>query len=651
MVAPAASLAPGSISKFRRRPASPPPSRDLLRLRPHRGAVVAPAGGDARVPRRPQGLRRRRGAGDRGSVVRGPGRGDLRPRRALRLRQDDGDAPRQPHDRDDERRHPPRRGVRPRQAPCRAAPPDRLRDPADRAVPARDHRAEHRDGPAAARLEEGPRARARRPAASSSSASIPAKCAIATRRSSRAGSASASAWPGPWPPTRRSCSWTSPSARSTPSTASACRTSSCACRRELRKTIVFVTHDIDEAIKMGDRIAVMQQGGKLPQYATPADLLMHPADDFVEDFVGADRALKRLALMRVRDVDLWTARGFTWATPSRPPARPSPAPTCRSLVVDDQRRPVAWLDDDDLRGERVEPGTGSPVQVVERDDILRDALSDLLQSEASTARSSTRRARRTASSRSTSSTTSSCPRPTARPRRREVAGLRSSPSRRTGSSATGRAARTAASTTTASAPAGSSTTSTATRRRSCSTCSSPSCPSRIGFAIAFALAVLAHRRRWLVGPITQITGILYTLPSVALFFLLLPITGRGGPDGDHRADRLHAADPLPQHVGRAGRRARGRPGRGPRHGADRPPAALARRAAARAAGDHGRAADRDDHDRRPRGAGLLRRRGRPRRAAWRRTRAFKSNVVFGRRAVRAARRWARRGSCSSASGC
>ena len=71
---------------------------------------------------------------------------------------------------------------------------------------------------------------------------------------------------------------------------------------EIRKTIVFVTHDIDEAIKMGDRIAVLQVGGKLAQYAPPAELLLHPADAFVEDFVGADRALKRLALMRVRDV-------------------------------------------------------------------------------------------------------------------------------------------------------------------------------------------------------------------------------------------------------------------------------------------------------------------------------------------------------------
>ncbi len=76
---------------------------------------------------------------------------------------------------------------------------------------------------------------------------------------------------------------------------------------EIRKTILFVTHDIDEAIKMGDRIAVLREGGHLAQFATPAELLMDPADEFVEDFVGADRALKRLALMRVSEVDLWEA--------------------------------------------------------------------------------------------------------------------------------------------------------------------------------------------------------------------------------------------------------------------------------------------------------------------------------------------------------
>ena len=73
----------------------------------------------------------------------------------------------------------------------------------------------------------------------------------------------------------------------------------------LSKTIVFVTHDIDEAIKMGDRIAVMQAPGRLVQYAPPAELLANPANDYVEQFVGADRALKALSLRRVRDVDLW----------------------------------------------------------------------------------------------------------------------------------------------------------------------------------------------------------------------------------------------------------------------------------------------------------------------------------------------------------
>ena len=76
---------------------------------------------------------------------------------------------------------------------------------------------------------------------------------------------------------------------------------------EVRKTVVFVTHDIDEAIKLGDRIAVMQQGGVLAQYAPPAELLMCPANEFVADFVGSDRALKRLSLQRVGDIELLPA--------------------------------------------------------------------------------------------------------------------------------------------------------------------------------------------------------------------------------------------------------------------------------------------------------------------------------------------------------
>jgi osmoprotectant transport system ATP-binding protein len=71
---------------------------------------------------------------------------------------------------------------------------------------------------------------------------------------------------------------------------------------ELRKTTVFVTHDIDEAIKMGDRIAVLREGGTLAQYANADELLAHPADDFVADLVGADRGLKRLALRQAGEL-------------------------------------------------------------------------------------------------------------------------------------------------------------------------------------------------------------------------------------------------------------------------------------------------------------------------------------------------------------
>jgi osmoprotectant transport system ATP-binding protein len=74
--------------------------------------------------------------------------------------------------------------------------------------------------------------------------------------------------------------------------------------REVGKTVIFVTHDIDEAIKMGSRIAILAEGGVLAQYDTPEEILAHPASEFVERFVGADRGLKRLALRRAGDVEL-----------------------------------------------------------------------------------------------------------------------------------------------------------------------------------------------------------------------------------------------------------------------------------------------------------------------------------------------------------
>jgi len=77
-------------------------------------------------------------------------------------------------------------------------------------------------------------------------------------------------------------------------------------QEQLAKTIVFVTHDIDEAIKMGDLVAVMQLGGLLAQFGPPAEILGNPASDFVARFVGADRGLKRLSLTRVADLELET---------------------------------------------------------------------------------------------------------------------------------------------------------------------------------------------------------------------------------------------------------------------------------------------------------------------------------------------------------
>jgi osmoprotectant transport system ATP-binding protein len=80
-------------------------------------------------------------------------------------------------------------------------------------------------------------------------------------------------------------------------------------QERVRKTVVFVTHDIDEAIKMGDKIAILREGGRLAQYDTPAKILIDPADEFVAEFVGADRALKRLGLETLAEVRLLEPNG------------------------------------------------------------------------------------------------------------------------------------------------------------------------------------------------------------------------------------------------------------------------------------------------------------------------------------------------------
>jgi osmoprotectant transport system ATP-binding protein len=82
-------------------------------------------------------------------------------------------------------------------------------------------------------------------------------------------------------------------------------------QRELGKTVVLVTHDIDEAVRMGDRVAIFATGGRLAQYATPAELLARPADDFVADFVGSERGLRRLQVTPIDPAHLESLEGVT----------------------------------------------------------------------------------------------------------------------------------------------------------------------------------------------------------------------------------------------------------------------------------------------------------------------------------------------------
>jgi osmoprotectant transport system ATP-binding protein len=119
---------------------------------------------------------------------------------------------------------------------------------------------------------------------------------------------------------------------------------------ELRKTIVFVTHDVDEAILLGDRITVLTAGAHIEQLAAPADLLAWPANDFVSDFLGRDRGLKLLSLLPatevpvdpIHDVDGW------------------------HLVTDERERPVGWSDTHET--------TPVPVAAVGPDDSARSLL-------------------------------------------------------------------------------------------------------------------------------------------------------------------------------------------------------------------------------------------------------------------------------------
>ena len=153
-------------------------------------------------------------------------------------------------------------------------------------------------------------------------------------------------------------------------------------QEQVRKTIIFVTHDVDEAIKMGDRIAILQRGGILAQYDSPAAILANPASEFVQRFVGADRGLKRLSLARVRDLDpipaITVRAGEDRAEVRRRLDRVEELEY--ALLVDDRQRPLGWIDQLDLQGNGpIDPDAATPgAPTLEPESTLRDALSTML---------------------------------------------------------------------------------------------------------------------------------------------------------------------------------------------------------------------------------------------------------------------------------
>ncbi|HSS11919.1 MAG TPA: ABC transporter ATP-binding protein [Acidimicrobiales bacterium] len=155
-------------------------------------------------------------------------------------------------------------------------------------------------------------------------------------------------------------------------------------QREVRKTIVFVTHDIEEAVRMGDRIAILAQGGILQQYDTPAQILGSPATPFVADFVGADRGLRRLTVTPIELGDLETPPlvhendrlvdalrrmdldGSKWA-----------------VVVDAEERLRGWISRDDALGDGVTRDRAHRMEAwVPLQTSLKQAFSEMLQHDA-----------------------------------------------------------------------------------------------------------------------------------------------------------------------------------------------------------------------------------------------------------------------------
>ncbi|WP_323740579.1 betaine/proline/choline family ABC transporter ATP-binding protein [Mumia zhuanghuii] len=154
-------------------------------------------------------------------------------------------------------------------------------------------------------------------------------------------------------------------------------------QEELRKTIVFVTHDFDEAVKLGDRIAILEVGSKIAQYDTPEAILANPANEFVEGFIGHGAALKQLTLTRIRDVALHEAAVVRVGDdPATAVAAAEALGREHVIVLDAADRPLRWLSLRELRraGALTRVPRDEDLESVALASTLNDALDEMLTS-------------------------------------------------------------------------------------------------------------------------------------------------------------------------------------------------------------------------------------------------------------------------------
>ncbi|MDV3124144.1 betaine/proline/choline family ABC transporter ATP-binding protein [Mycobacterium sp. 21AC1] len=150
-------------------------------------------------------------------------------------------------------------------------------------------------------------------------------------------------------------------------------------QEDLHKTIVFVTHDFGEAVKLGDRIAVLGQRSKVLQYDTPQTILANPADDTVAGFVGSGASLRQLGLQRVKDVQLQghvTVRVDDTVGQARD--RLAASEFDWAVVLDHRDRPVSWVRSNKLGDAHTLAEVVEPLDVVSTQSTLEDALEVIL---------------------------------------------------------------------------------------------------------------------------------------------------------------------------------------------------------------------------------------------------------------------------------